>query len=105
MAERMGKDPAVLTRLLSHPSNMTLDTISDILLALDAEAEPPVITKFKDKAAPNYIHPLVAKALKTKIPSPTKLVAEGLAETAVITVPFVPSSSNNPPVYSFRVST
>jgi hypothetical protein len=64
MAERMGKDPAQLSRLFSHPSNLTLDTISDILLAVDAEAEPPVITQFKDKAEPNYIHPLIARVLK-----------------------------------------
>jgi transcriptional regulator with XRE-family HTH domain len=60
-AERMGKDPGLVSRLLSHPSNLTLDTICDLLLALDAEAEPPEIVRFADRAAPNYMHPLIAR--------------------------------------------
>ena len=62
MAEKLGMDPGQLSRLLNHPSNLTLDTISDLLLAMDAEAEPPEIVRFKDRRAPNYVHPLIAKA-------------------------------------------
>ena len=36
-ARRARKAPAVITRLLSAPSNMTIATISDLLLALDGE--------------------------------------------------------------------
>lgn len=61
MADRLGKDPGQLSRLLNHPSNLTLDTVSDLLLALDAEAEPPEIVRFKDRRAPNFVHPLIAK--------------------------------------------
>lgn len=61
MAERLGKDPGQLSRLLSQPSNLTLDTISDLLLAVDAEAEPPEIVRFKERRAPNYVHPLIAR--------------------------------------------
>lgn len=70
MAERLGKDPAQLSRLFSQPSNLTLDTISDILLAVDAEAEPPHITQFKDKPAPNYVHPLIARVTRSATKPP-----------------------------------
>jgi len=63
IAQRIRKDPASVTRLLSNPSNLTLDTISDLLLAFDAEAEPPEIVLFKDRRPPNYVHPLIVKTL------------------------------------------
>ncbi len=63
VAERIRKDPAALSRILRGPSNLTLDTISDILLAFDAEAEPPEIIQFKDRSVANFMHPLVARAL------------------------------------------
>jgi transcriptional regulator with XRE-family HTH domain len=63
IAERTRKDPALVCRLLSSPSNLTLDTISEFLLAFDAEAEPPEIVLFKDRRPPNFIHPLMARAL------------------------------------------
>lgn len=62
-AERARKDPALISRLLSGPSNLTLDTISDLLLPFDAEAEPPEIVLFRDRRPANYIHPLMARAL------------------------------------------
>jgi len=65
IAERVGKDPALISRLLSAPSNLTLDTISELLLALDAEAEPPEIVQFKDRRPPNHIHPLMARVPPT----------------------------------------
>jgi transcriptional regulator with XRE-family HTH domain len=63
-AEMARKDPALISRLLSGPRNLTLDTISDLLLACDAEAEPPDIVLFRDRRPPNYIHPLMARTLK-----------------------------------------
>jgi transcriptional regulator with XRE-family HTH domain len=68
IAERIRKDPGLISRLLGGPSNLTLDTISDLLLAFDAEAEPPEIMLFKDKPTPNFVHPLMARALH--IPAP-----------------------------------
>jgi len=64
IAERLDKDPGLISRLLNQPSNLTLDTISDLLLAFDAEAEPPEIIFFKDQRPPNYIHPLIARVMK-----------------------------------------
>lgn len=76
IAERIRKDPAHISRLLSNAGNLTLDTISDLLLALDAEAEPPEIVLFKDRRPPNYVHPLMARALNILAsvpPSPSKV--------------------------------
>jgi DNA-binding phage protein len=43
LAEILGKDPAQITRWLSAPSNLELDTISDILLAMGAEMDHRVV--------------------------------------------------------------
>jgi transcriptional regulator with XRE-family HTH domain len=59
IANRLGCDPAQITRWLSAPSNMTLDTISDLLVALKAEADVQIVS-FEAKAKPNYVHPLIA---------------------------------------------
>jgi transcriptional regulator with XRE-family HTH domain len=64
IAERLNKDPGQISRLLNQPGNLTLDTISDLLLAFDAEADPPEIFLFNDRRAANYMHPLIARALK-----------------------------------------
>ncbi len=37
LALRLNRDPAQVTRWLSAPSNWTLDTISDLLLAMNSE--------------------------------------------------------------------
>jgi transcriptional regulator with XRE-family HTH domain len=63
IAERLNKDRGLISRLLSQPSNLTLDTISDLLLAFDAEAEPPEIVLFADRRPPNYVHPLIRRVL------------------------------------------
>lgn len=59
LAEALSKDPSQITRWLSAPSNFELDTLSDILLALDAEMDTRIV-RFADRAKPNYAHPLVA---------------------------------------------
>lgn len=80
IAERLGKDPALLSRLLNQPSNLTLDTISDLLLAFDAEAEPPEIVLFREKRAPNYVHPLIAKVLNVESSTGLKAESSGARE-------------------------
>lgn len=37
LARRIGKSPEVINRILGAPSNLTLDTVSDILLGISAE--------------------------------------------------------------------
>jgi len=56
IAEKLEKDAAQITRWLSYPSNLELDTISDILLSMGAEMDHRVV-RFSDRAKPNYAHP------------------------------------------------
>jgi len=44
MANLLGKDPAQITRWFSGPNNWTLDTISDLLLAMDAELKHDIVS-------------------------------------------------------------
>jgi len=57
----LDRDPSSISRWLRAPSNLTLDTISDLLLAVDAEPEPMGISLFSECRAPNYVHPLISK--------------------------------------------
>jgi len=59
LADVLGKDPAQITRWLSAPTNLETDTITEILLALDAEMERRIV-RFSEKPRPNYVHPLIA---------------------------------------------
>jgi hypothetical protein len=59
LAGMLGKDPSQITRWLSVPSNLELDTISDILLAMDAEMDYRVV-RLAERPPANYIHPLMA---------------------------------------------
>ena len=64
LADALRRDPSQITRWLSAPSNLTLDTLSDLLLALGAEMDHS-ICRFDDRAQPNAAHPLVEKFLTT----------------------------------------
>jgi hypothetical protein len=58
LAFRLQKEPAQITRWLGGPSNWTLDTISDLLLAMGCELD----TKFKfvnEIANTSQVHPLL----------------------------------------------
>jgi len=57
IAARLGKEPAQITRWLSGPGNWTLDTISDLLLAMGAELNQSV-SWLKDKTAHPVAHEL-----------------------------------------------
>jgi transcriptional regulator with XRE-family HTH domain len=66
LAVALGRDPAQITRWLSNPSNMTLDSISDILLAMDAEIDGPSIIRFSERPKSNYAHPIIRAILNQK---------------------------------------
>lgn len=84
IAEILHKDPAQITRLLSQPSNLTLDTIAELALAFDAEPEPPEFVFFKDRARPNYVHPLIARIFAAPAaPAPAKPSNTGTGELTV----------------------
>jgi hypothetical protein len=75
LATKLAKDPSQITRLLSAPSNLELDTISDYLLAMGAEMDHSIV-RFVDRAKPNFAHPAVAPHMnivspKTSSPSIT----------------------------------
>lgn len=67
LAERLQCDPALITRWLSGPSNLTLDTISDLLLGLGAEMDHRIV-RFVDRPFPNEIHPFIEAALSDTSP-------------------------------------
>jgi hypothetical protein len=62
IAESLRRDPAQITRWLNTPSNLTQDTISDLLLSLGAEMDYSIV-KFRDRPQPNEMHPLIARLL------------------------------------------
>lgn len=51
LAKLLGKDAAQINRWLSGPGNWTLDTISDLLLAMNAELDDPHVVSFDDVRA------------------------------------------------------
>ena len=56
IAEQLKKDPAQISRWLAQPSNLTLETLSDLLLSLGAEVDCRIV-KFSEKPRSNYAHP------------------------------------------------
>lgn len=56
LAYRLDKEPAQITRWLSGPSNWTLDTVSDLMLAMGAELDHCV--SLIGKKTPTNLHPL-----------------------------------------------
>lgn len=74
-AEAMGKDPAQCTRWLTSPSNLELDTISDMLLPFEAEMEHRIV-RFSEKPRRNSAHHLMRSTdagaiVKSKSPTTT----------------------------------
>ncbi len=59
IAARLQCDPALITRWLSAPGNLTLETISDLLLSLNAEMDTRIV-RFHERAVPNYVHPIIS---------------------------------------------
>jgi transcriptional regulator with XRE-family HTH domain len=61
IAESIDRDPAQISRWLNSSSNLTLESISDLLLGLDAEMDDPRITRFENKPILNYVHPILSQ--------------------------------------------
>jgi hypothetical protein len=56
LAKRIGRSPEVINRWLGSPSNLTLDSISDLLLGIAAEELEPSSSSPLGQIANNYTH-------------------------------------------------
>jgi hypothetical protein len=56
LARRIGKTPDVVNRWLGAPSNLTLDTVSDLLLGIGAEELKPETSSLLDQRPTNFPH-------------------------------------------------
>ena len=82
LARKLGKEPPQITRWFSGPSNWTLDTISSLLVGIGAELDTAVVF-LRDRAQPNYAHPLVEQLagqtlLETTPHSPARISLDDL---------------------------
>lgn len=92
IADLLKKDTALITRWLSGPNNLTLDTISDILLALGAEMDYHAV-RFDDRQTQNYFHPLMGLCPQERF----RVTATG---ADVVTLP-----AGTPAMVEFRIGT
>ncbi len=56
LARRIGKSPEVINRWLGAPSNLTLDSISDLLLGISAEEPEMGAISVLNRSPANYMH-------------------------------------------------
>lgn len=56
LARRIGKTPDIVNRWLAAPSNLTLETASDLLLGIKAEELEMGATSLLDRQPTNYMH-------------------------------------------------
>ena len=55
IANLLDKDPSQITRWFSGPNNWTLDTISDLLLAMEAELKHEIVSLHENRQQKTYI--------------------------------------------------
>lgn len=60
LARRLDKDPGLISRGLSEPKNFEIDSISDLLLAMDADMDHTVV-RFDE----GDLHPLIKGLVQT----------------------------------------
>jgi hypothetical protein len=82
LARRIGKTPDVINRWLGAPSNLTIDTISDLLLGIAAEELNPASSSLLGRAAVNYSHLDEAASAETP-PSPQQRFGVSALEKVV----------------------
>jgi len=70
IAVALEKNPAQITRWLTEPGNYEADTVSDLLLPMNAEMDYRIVP-FADRVKPNDAHPLTVKIIGA--PPPPKI--------------------------------
>ena len=72
LARRLGRKPEQLTRWLTAPGNLTIDTISDLLLAMGDHCVGLDIAELDGTAKANKTHPLVERLSQIPLKSAAK---------------------------------
>lgn len=81
ISELLGKDPAVISRWLSHPTNLTVDSICELLLAMEAEPKLQIDSLKYDPPA-NYVHSWMTDYINPRVSSGASVkVSDNLEKT------------------------
>ncbi len=99
IATRLRRDPAQISRWLSNPSNLTIETLSDLLFAMEAEPAPPIFIKLAERRPSNYMNPLIAKIMGVNIPPPQPSVVVVTSRPSANTVPIPVPVVLDKPIY------
>jgi hypothetical protein len=86
LARRIGKKPEVVNRLLSAPSNLTLDTASDLLLGIDAEELEMDGSSLLNRAPINYSHSAEFHDVSARKPTSAEITG-GTVKANVLPLP------------------
>lgn len=78
LARRTGKSPEVINRILGAPSNLTLDTVSDMLLGISAEelkldSDSTLVQSSTNYDHSDWVHRLNENVSQSKPQSPKQL--------------------------------
>jgi Helix-turn-helix len=75
LARRIGKTPDIVNRWLSAPSNLTLDTASDLLLGIKAEELEMGASSLLNRMPVNYNHLAEFHDVSARKPTPVEITS------------------------------